>query len=69
MRQNQRMGHSLGVGGSRGDEGVGSLGKAPVEKQGAENSAEHLGDNVRNENGLGHPVGDDHGGADGCEQL
>jgi hypothetical protein len=51
------------VGGARSDEGVSSLGQAPVEKEGTKNRTEDLRDYVGNENGLGHPVGSNHSGA------
>ncbi len=45
---------------------MGGLGQAPVEKEGTKNSAKDLRNDVGNEDGLGHPVGGDHSGADSC---
>ena len=57
------------MGSARSDEGVSSLGQAPVEKEGTENGAEDLRDYIGNENGLGHPVGSNHCGANSCDEL
>ena len=69
MKQGRRECGSLGVGGAGGHESVGSLGEAPMEKEGTKNSAKNLRDDVGNKNWLGHPVSDDHGCTDGCEIL